>query len=573
MYDISIKVKNYKCFGNKPAGFDRIARVNLIIGKNNSGKSSLLDVIEQVVKGKANFDQASWVTDKPPEISFGAKIPETAISIFPKGRSGGLIGMNHQQYGRLHVGRFFKWRKFNLKGVLKFELIDYERVPNVRSLTKIGDNYSNRLAQNMPIPLEGKRLRKVSAERNIKPEPGSTTSFLSDGTGITQTIQHFINDVSHPSKLVEIELFNALKEIFADDAKFERIVCQRNGNNWEIYLDEEHKGRVALSKSGSGLKTVIMVLACLFLAPKIDKAKLKDYIFAFEELENNIHPALLRRLVNYIDQKSKEHGFIYFLTTHSSVLIDQFSKQDDAQIIHVTQKNSVSQCQTVQTHFDNKEILSDLDVRASDLLQSNGIIWVEGPSDRIYLNKWIELWNDETKYGKLREGLHYQIMFYGGSNIAHLSAGGDGSIEDDILILKMNHNAIILMDSDKRAQQTPLKPEVKRIQKEFKDFKAFCWVTKGKEIENYISEKVVDDFLKIESSSLVGKYESFFDHLVSLKAWGHKQWKDKKPELARRLTPLMTLENMNHVHDLDKQMKEVCKRIRLWNGLENKNED
>ena len=33
-------------------------------------------------------------------------------------------------------------------------------------------------------------------------------------------------------------------------------------------------------------------------------------------------------------------------------------------------------------------MLNDLDVRASDLLQSNGIIWVEGPSDRIYIKRW-----------------------------------------------------------------------------------------------------------------------------------------------------------------------------------------
>lgn len=43
---VSIKVKNYKCFGNDDSGFDEIKPINIIIGRNNTGKSSLLDIIE-----------------------------------------------------------------------------------------------------------------------------------------------------------------------------------------------------------------------------------------------------------------------------------------------------------------------------------------------------------------------------------------------------------------------------------------------------------------------------------------------------------------------------------------------
>jgi putative ATP-dependent endonuclease of OLD family len=39
MYDLAIRAKNYKCF-KEETGFDTIRRVNLIIGRNNAGKSS-----------------------------------------------------------------------------------------------------------------------------------------------------------------------------------------------------------------------------------------------------------------------------------------------------------------------------------------------------------------------------------------------------------------------------------------------------------------------------------------------------------------------------------------------------
>lgn len=40
-----VKVAHYKSFGEEPQGFDEILPINLIIGRNNSGKSALIDVI------------------------------------------------------------------------------------------------------------------------------------------------------------------------------------------------------------------------------------------------------------------------------------------------------------------------------------------------------------------------------------------------------------------------------------------------------------------------------------------------------------------------------------------------
>ncbi|MDZ7816952.1 MAG: AAA family ATPase [Planctomycetota bacterium] len=45
--DLSIKASNFKCFADEQ-GFDTIKPINVIIGKNNSGKSTLLDILELV---------------------------------------------------------------------------------------------------------------------------------------------------------------------------------------------------------------------------------------------------------------------------------------------------------------------------------------------------------------------------------------------------------------------------------------------------------------------------------------------------------------------------------------------
>lgn len=559
MFDISIKIEKYKCF-KKASGFDTLKRVNIIIGRNNVGKSSLLDIIEAVASNKYHFDSSNWNNFETPQISLKTTLTQDVIDrTFSPRTTGGIIGTNHNIYGRKFIGREIIWTKQN-NSTKTIRVDDRNIIP---SLEKCGDNYFERLPSNIPIPIEDKVFRKVSAERDILPEPNSDElNIASNGNGITNVIQSFINKSKLSSELIEVTFLTALNDIFKPDAEFDNIVCQLHDNNtWEIFLGEKNKGRIALSKSGSGLKTIIIVLANLILIPELENKSVNNYIFGFEELENNIHPALLRRLNNYIYNFAVENNFIYFLTTHSNVVIDQFSKQSDAQIIHITQENSVASCKTVQTYIDNCGILDDLDVRASDLLQSNGIIWVEGPSDRIYLNRWIDLWSE----GMLKEGTDYQIISYGDRLLSHLSAETPEHFNDGISILNTNRNSIIIIDSDKKARQSKINETKKRIQEEYNRIGLLCWITSGKEIENYISHDIVNSFLGINNAEQVEQYMSFFDYLDSYKNNEGKKYVIKKPLLAEKLVSFMTKENVKHVLDLDERMIKVCNIIKSWN--------
>ena len=565
MYDISIKIRNYKCFQDE-AGFDAIKRVNLIIGRNNSGKSSLLDVIDAVTRRDSEFAQATWRDGRTaPQIIYRSKIAESEIlQTFSFGLPGDPITIDPMDYGKRYIGKEIVWSSRRESATEMSELIDCEETGFPPSLKDCG-NYANTLLRAMPIPLAGKVFRKVLAERNIVPErsEGSNIAIEPNGNGITKAIQCFITMSTLPEELVEKKMLGALNEIFSHDAVFKSIVCQRHENElWEIYLEEEHKGRIALSKSGSGLKTVIAVLCVLFLVPKIEGKPLSDYIFGFEELENNIHPALLRRLSDYIHRSSKDNDFIYFLTTHSSVLIDQFSKQKDAQILHVTQHGAKSECSTARTYFENNGILDDLDMRASDLLQANGIIWVEGPSDRVYLNRWIHLWSG----GALKEGTHFQIVFYGGRLLSHLSADSPDDVKNGISILNTNRNAIIIVDSDKRTEDVDINSTKERIKEEFQAMDSLCWITKGREIENYIPSEVADALVGTQGSQPVEPYSSFFNHIDGLKEGEGTTYSKKKVLLSEKLIGLMTKENLCSVLDLDEKMKDVCARIGDWNS-------
>ena len=208
MYDCSIQIKNYKCFKDE-TGFNEIQRVNLIIGRNNAGKSSLLDIIEALTKVSFEFDQSTWRDGQRPQIVFTSKIPEPVVSqTFQPNLSGGPINGNHAVYGQRYIGREIVWSK-NGHGQNQAQLIRCDDSGITPALNNSGE-YPQRLINNMPVPFQGKIFRRVLAERDIVPEPdnGSNIVIQPNGNGITNAFQSFINKSNLPSNLVEIYILS-----------------------------------------------------------------------------------------------------------------------------------------------------------------------------------------------------------------------------------------------------------------------------------------------------------------------------------------------------------------------------
>ena len=106
--DIGLSLENYKSFGNGIFGFDRLATVNVIVGRNNSGKSALLDAIAIATKPAEIPAHLHHGNEQAHIVS--APLLEGAVkSAFPEGTSGGPISGNHWQAGKALVGARIKF--------------------------------------------------------------------------------------------------------------------------------------------------------------------------------------------------------------------------------------------------------------------------------------------------------------------------------------------------------------------------------------------------------------------------------------------------------------------------------
>ncbi len=576
----SIRFKGHRCFKDHFAGFDQIRPVNVMIGKNNSGKSQMLDFVEALC--------ANSVAKKGWSCEITALLDEGSLqAAFPPNTSAGELGGNHwHDHGRLFVGETVR---FALDG--KGQVGGFDIAPEIltRGLGHLG---SGRIPQarvealrtaasRWTHPIAGRHFIRLAAERNVRPEPTSAAMKLDpDGTGATNIIRRYLNSASLNRDLITVSLLNALNEVFGSDATFTEIETKEHDAGtdgptgaWEIFLGEQIKGLIPLSSSGSGLKTVILVLLNLLVVPEIYNWAKDSCVFALEEVENNLHPGLLRRLLKYIEGYAERVKAVFFLTTHSSVALDVFGISPHGQLIHVTHDRVSASAQTVGAHLDRLGIISELGAKPSDLLQANGIIWVEGPSDRIYISHWIELFSKE----KFREGRDYQCAFYGGSLLAQTQVATIETAVDDLVnLFTLNPNIAVVCDSDRAAatgEGAALKGRVARIQQEVEKIPpAHMWITAGKEIENYLPGAVIGKVFDKENIRDPEQFERFFaseSKDANADSYVESQLARKtidKVELANRALPHMTERSaVAGRFDLQQQVSRLIDRIREWN--------
>lgn len=305
-----------------------------------------------------------------------------------------------------------------------------------------------------------------------------------------------------------------------------------------------------LSNWGSGTEQVIVLASAATL--------LNDTLICVEEPETNLHPVLQKKLVSYLSTETSNQ---YLIATHSSHLLDSAGATSH----HLRMTDIGTQVTPARRPHELVEICHDLGYRPSDLMQANCIVWVEGPTDRIYLRKWLEILDPE-----LREGIEYSVMFYGGKLLSHLTLD-DEALQDFVDLRRLNRFSAVVIDSDKTKAQAQINATKRRIRNEFIGDEApgHVWVTKCYTIENYIPRGKLQAAV---DSAHPGRLLSPGDEQWSNPLRGSaatttaRAWSFDKIAIAREVEASLDNGDLDRF-DLRFQVRALAKFVRLANGL------
>ena len=158
----------------------------------------------------------------------------------------------------------------------------------------------------------------------------------------------------------------------------------------------------------------------------------------------------------------------------------------------------------------------------------------------------------------LIEGTHFTYLMYGGKLLSHYSVGQEKDMVD---ILLTNRNSAIVIDSDIKEEGGSINATKQRIVDSFIEAQRFCWITKGREIENYIHQNVINEEYRKDSEEKyksIGLYEDFKDYISK----DDPNFERHKVETASKF--VFTNESLDAL-DLKERINSLADTIKKWN--------
>ncbi len=543
-------ITEYRSFGPEIQRIGPFAKISIFVGKNNSGKSNILRVLSKHYsklilssRGKAtNFGFEE--IDRHLGTTSGKFFFEPCLLLGGEAHMRILESLEAKLNHRtkeivsrilnsepLTHGTPMAWFKYEAAWGSQLAL-SHSQIDKIAQDTSISQNewsdvwtgitgqgqgnlkkhwIPETISKLSPVQFDAPQVRLIPAIREIG-QPGIDASEDFGGSGIIDRLAMLQNpDINSQS---DKETFNQIQDFVRNvtgllSAEIE-IPYQRDS-----ILVHENGKTLPLSSMGTGIHEVVILAAAATV--------INDQAICIEEPELHMHPILQRKLIDYLSSSTTNQ---YFISTHSAHILDS----PEIAVFHASLSEGQTFVEGVISGDERHSVCADLGYRPSDLVQTNCVIWVEGPSDRVYLKYWLNELNPS-----LVEGIHYSIMFYGGNLLRHLTAN-DPSVEEFISLRRLNRNVAIVMDSDRKKAGQNINSTKQRVRKELGQAPGFAWVTSCREIENYQPYELFSTAVKSVHPSVrtLVDYRKYGNPLDCLKSNGDPFTSIDKVKIAKK---------------------------------------
>ena len=478
-------------FNPSKAYLTHLQQINVFIGVNNSGKSRLLRYLVNTANSNKYYTRT-----EDPQIYQSAKAKLATVYQQAKSQaSQNRLPLNEEVDKALDISKIaptdlnsiievsnrlseiskkdflvpHSYNESTLKQIIsRFHSIKnevYRQIDSITHSTGMSNIYIPVLRGLRPLYLESEEIGEINdvyLNRTTQDYfDQNSNTLVYTGLSLYEDIKKLLLGLEEERRLIaDFELFLG-RNVF--DGKVTLI--PKYGED-VLHVKVGESKQFAIYNLGDGLQTIITILFPVF------RSRDTPSLVFIEEPETHLHPKWQRLLLRALKHFDK-HAF--FISTHST----SFINDTEASIYLVDRKEKKATVNYSNLEKEKVQIIKDLGYRPSDLFQSNYILWVEGPSDKIYLNYWIR-----TADSSLKEGLHYSIMFFGGDNYNEfLKSDNEFSLT---FIKNLNQSFGIVLDSDRSKKTENYNLKKKEIQRLFESNSSFCWLTRRRTIENYI---------------------------------------------------------------------------------------
>lgn len=536
----SITIENYRGFAKKQTleltDFNNIV---FLVGQNNTGKSLITRLFSifgnsRCISDLTNFSDNDFFdlqTDKPIEFVFELN----KDFLVKNSELKQLIKFNNVLLGCLiHKEKSKAYRRYCYLQTNDIKSHTFESNTIYSHATF---EYNSTFGQKVDIKEKDKTEQLIEKIIYVL-----TNSFL-----VFEPIRAFDKEQQNSYFKTGKELINWINDRSESDVvlkvkrKIKEYFIELNLESPEdVNTDDDNKlfvftfGDIKLTSNEIGTGYSMLYILLMELLRNKNK-----HIVIIDEIESHLQPGLIRvliRILRNIGFEGIQRKAQYILATHSPTVLES-AKEDD--FLYRFQKHS--KICTFYKFFRTKKDLSemrkacnDLGVVPGDALLSNIVVWVEGPSEILWLRALLKIYlpkylSNKSKSYNIIEGLHYSILMTGGGLIANLSFDEKAYDITDVLtsnllkVLRINPNPFVIIDFDavvptsekyKRGLRianeinnnnknkignvlTFLNPNVNNLlsKPETENVKNFWWL-KARELENYCPPDLLKQFYK-----------------------------------------------------------------------------